>query len=69
MVKRPTSDKDTAQLIERAERNGWQVERRTKHIRLVSPSGNVMHIATTPQDWRANRNNLARMKRLDKDFK
>lgn len=59
-----SKSKDTNDLIKRAQKAGWTAEKtRGSHIRLTSPTGVVVHHASTSGDWRSLRNFRARLRR------
>jgi predicted RNA binding protein YcfA (HicA-like mRNA interferase family) len=46
-----TPNKDLAQLIKKAKKQGWIVEAtRGNHLRWISPNGDVITSAKTPSD-------------------
>jgi predicted RNA binding protein YcfA (HicA-like mRNA interferase family) len=51
MGHRLTTNKDLAQLIKKAVKQGWVVEAtKGNHLRWISPSGDIVISAKTPSD-------------------
>lgn len=60
---RPGNGKDMADLVRRAQKQGWTWERRGSHQALRSPSGEAIFMASTPSDRRTLRNIKATLRR------
>lgn len=57
-------EKELREILREAERQGWRVVRGSKHFKLYAPDGKTIVTApTTPSDWRAIRDVIARMRR------
>jgi len=65
MAKRNDDGKNRVKrLVEIAEAAGWRVEATGgNHLRWYGPEGHLIHSATTPSDWRAERNIASRLRR------
>ena len=56
---------DRRDLLKAARRAGWMIEkRRGGHLKLISPTGEVIFTASTPSDWRGTLNLAAHLRRL-----
>lgn len=56
-------------LRRRAEHQGWAVAPTGGgHVRFVAPDGTVVILATSPSDWRAEKNDTARLRRAGLDI-
>jgi hypothetical protein len=56
--------KEVKELLREAERQGWRVERRSRHYMLFAPDGKgKVTIASTPSTPRAITHSVARMRR------
>jgi hypothetical protein len=56
--------KQTKQFLKRIERRGWSWEyRRSGHLKLHGPNGEMVFCASTPSDHRAWRNVETNMRR------
>ncbi|MCL6521914.1 MAG: hypothetical protein K6U79_06000 [Firmicutes bacterium] len=58
-------DREVHELIEEAKRQGWRVDDSGKHVKVYPPDKSLppVVIGKTPSDWRAWRNNVARLRR------
>jgi hypothetical protein len=55
---------DAKSLVDEARLQGWVIEDRTKSWMCYSPDGvTIVNVHKTPSDWRAHRNNVARMRK------
>ena len=55
---------DWDDLVETARRQGWRVERGTRHLRLFAPDGvGCVTIAGSAGDWRSIHNSVAHLRR------
>lgn len=58
-----SSNKDFRQLIQEAERQGWEVTKTNGgHLRWASPSGRVVFSAFSPSDGRALKNTMRELR-------
>jgi hypothetical protein len=56
-----------AELIACAKSYGWIVKRTAGgHLRMTHPNGALIYSASTPSDWRATRNAVARLRRAER---
>lgn len=60
--------KQVRQEVRQLRRQGFDVQHTgSGHLRITSPTGETLVHASTPSDWRAERNNKARLKKLGFD--
>lgn len=56
---------DRRDLFDAAKRAGWSIsKKRSGHLKLVSPNGDVVFTASTPSDWRGTMNLAAQLRKL-----
>jgi hypothetical protein len=53
--------------IRRLLRAGWRVSRGRKHVKLRTPGGALIVLSGTPSDPRSERNELARIRRAERE--
>lgn len=59
---------DHKDILKAAKKAGWSLEKRNNgHIKLTSPSGEIVFTSGTPSDWRATANLMAHLRRLGLD--
>lgn len=56
---------DRKKLIDAAIEAGWTMEKRKSgHLKLTSPKGDIIFTASTPSDWRATKNLASQLRKL-----
>lgn len=67
---KPRIQKDQKPLYKAALSQGWHVEKRTGsgHNVWISPQGRKVFHASTPGDWRSNRNLASALRREGLEF-
>lgn len=58
-------NKDINSMVKELLRNGWDIVRSSKHVKLKSPTGRTLTVPSTPSDIRAVLNFRADIKRLE----
>jgi hypothetical protein len=59
----PRHHKDTARLLNQAVQLGATVTKNARHAKVYCPNGALVIVSMTPSDWRAVRNQRARLRR------
>lgn len=62
-----SSDKDIHRLIRNLVSQGWQFKRRSKHGRLISPSGAAITVSTSPGDTKTLQILRSRIRRANEN--
>lgn len=56
-------NREVREFIKEARDEGWWIDRKHKHIKLLHPSGAAVWIAKTPSDFRWKENTLCKMRK------
>ncbi len=59
-------NRDLRELAQSLEGKGWKIEASTKHIKWLSPGGQIVISSATPSDHRAMKNHLSLIKRAER---
>lgn len=62
--------KEIKEIVKAASKQGWEVKKTTKGFNLYSPDGKyIENLHKTPQDHRATKNAVSRMRRYGFEWK